>query len=163
MVLCAKKDELLSELKAAFNEWKSKAGFKASFEDLEKVFFIEDYILATGFVSPRISRMICARIRDFFNSWSQLIHSWLVPQPYSLVSNSEHQLFNDDEKEILNNILSDFMSIISKNTVVSLTFDEKKEAEFVDEALVVWNKNRSVLVDYSKRVEDYWLSASKND
>ncbi|MEK6874773.1 MAG: hypothetical protein AABX52_03425 [Nanoarchaeota archaeon] len=73
--------------------------------------------------------MICGRIRDTFNSWIQQIHSWLIPAPYSIINTSENQLLNDKEKEELNIILKDFMSVISLNVEVGLTKDKQKEAE----------------------------------
>ncbi|MDK2907886.1 MAG: hypothetical protein PWQ87_344, partial [Candidatus Woesearchaeota archaeon] len=85
------RDQLIKDLREAFDKWKNETNFKPSFEELDEVFYIQDYILASGFVSPQINRMICGRMRDTFYGWVQQIHSWLIPAPYSLVSRSEHQ------------------------------------------------------------------------
>jgi hypothetical protein len=149
-------EELLSELLVAFDNWKNNYNFKSSFEELDEIFFLEDYILAAGFVSPKINRMICGRIRDTFYSWIQQIHSWLIPAPYSIIGTSENQLFTDKEKEELNIILKDFMSLVSLNVEAGLTKDKQKEAEYVDNALQIWRKNLPQLITFSKKVREFW-------
>ncbi|MEM2121050.1 MAG: hypothetical protein QXU20_00090 [Candidatus Woesearchaeota archaeon] len=150
------KNNLVGNLKKAFNTWKKEVNFKSSFEELDEVFFIQDYVLAYGFVSTKINRMICSRIKDTFYSWVQQIHSWLIPTPYSIISTSESQLFNDKEKEELNVILKDFMSIVAFNTEVGLTKDKQKEAEYVDKSLEIWRKHLPSLIKFSKKVRNFW-------
>jgi hypothetical protein len=53
-----KQKELIEDLRNSFSEWRKDAGFKATFENLEKIFF-SDHILVASFVSPQINRMIC--------------------------------------------------------------------------------------------------------
>ncbi|MCX6710549.1 MAG: hypothetical protein NTZ02_00485 [Candidatus Woesearchaeota archaeon] len=153
-------EELLIELDKKFNEWKKAAGLNCSLEQLDNIFFIRDYILASGFVSPKISRMICSRIRDTFNSWIQQIHSWLMPSPYSIISTSENQIFDDKEKEELNNLLSEFMAFTSQNTVIGLTKDAKEEKDFVNNSIKLWKEHLPRLIYYTKKVQKYWSSSS---
>jgi len=150
------KEQLIDNLKKSFSKWKEEVKFDASFEQLDEIFFITDYILASGFVSPKINRMVCGRIRDTFNSWIQQIHSWLIPAPYSIISTSENQLFSDKEKEELNTLLKDFMSLVSLNLEVGLTKDKQKEAQYVDESLEVWRKHLPSLTTFSKKVREFW-------
>ena len=157
------KKELLLELENEFNSWKKKTGFDASLEQLDEIFFIKDYILASRFVSPKISRMICGRIRDSFNGWIQQIHTWLIPAPYSIISTSESQLFNDKEKEELNVLLREFMAFVSQNIIIGLTKDKKKEAEFVDASILIWKKHLSSLIKYSEKIQLYWKSGIKKE
>ena len=157
------KDKLLIELERSFIEWKNAEGFKASLEQLNEIFFIEDYILASGFVSPKINRMICGRIRDTFNSWITQVHAWLIPTPYSIISTSENQLFNDNERKELNLILKDFMSLVSLNVVVGLTKDLNREAEYVDNSLILWKKHLPTLIELSKKVQKNWQSSKKKE
>lgn len=154
-------ENLKVNLKTAFDKWKCELNFKSSFEELEEIFFIQDYILASGFVSSKVNRMICGRIRDTFNSWIQQIHSWLLPSPYSIISTSESQLFNDEEKKELNTLLEDFMSIVSLNVEVGLTKNKQKESEYVDSSLMVWRKQLPILIKFSKKVYDYWQRNDK--
>lgn len=148
--------DLLEQLETSFKEWKLKAGFKANFEELEEIFFIKDYILVSGFVSPKINRMICSRIRDTYMSWINQIHSLLVPNPYSLISTSESQLFDEKEKEELKIIMKEFLALVSLNYEVGITKDYKKEAEFVDKAVHLWKKHLPFFIKYSVKIREYW-------
>ncbi|MDK2908083.1 MAG: hypothetical protein PWQ87_541, partial [Candidatus Woesearchaeota archaeon] len=103
----------------------------------------------------------CGRMRDTFYGWVQQIHSWLIPAPYSLVSRSEHQLFNDEEKKELKIILRDFMSLVSLNLEAGLTRDKQKEAEYVDTSLELWRKHLPSLITFSKKVREYWQESNK--
>lgn len=145
---------LLEELKKSFAAWRAKAKFHASFEELDEVFFLQDYILGAGFVSPRVNRMVCARMRDTVNSWIQKIHSWLVPSPYSLIDTSEHQLFSEEEQEELKRILHDFMAVVTLSVEVGLT--KEKEAAYVDTTLATWRKHRPQLARFVTRVRAFW-------
>lgn len=155
------KEQLIDNLKKSFSNWKKEIKFDASFEQLDEIFFITDYILASGFVSPKINRMICGRLRDTYNSWVQQIHSWIIPTPYSMISTSESQLFDDKETELLNTILKDFMSIISLNVEVGLTKDKERECFYVDNCIATWKKHLPKLIEFSKKVQNYWQENDK--
>ena len=43
------KETLLKELREKFEIMKKELGFKASFKELDEIFFIEDFILNAGF------------------------------------------------------------------------------------------------------------------
>ena len=149
-------NDLIIKLKDAFEKWKNEKKFKSSIDDLDEVFFITDHILASGFISPKINRMICGRLKDTLNSWIQQIHYWIIPAPYSIISTSESHLFDEKEKEELKLVLKDFMSIVSLNVEVGLTKDPQKEAEYVDNALGMWRRHLPSLIKFSKKVRESW-------
>lgn len=148
--------ELLVEFKKEFDKWKAESGFNPTFEELDEIFFINDYILVSKFISPKLSRMICGRIRDLYNSWNQQIHSWIIPSPYSMISTSESSVFNDEEKEELNNILKDFMGLVSSNIIIGITKDNEREKEFINQSVILWNKYLPRLIYFSEKVTQYW-------
>lgn len=154
-------NDLIIKLKDAFEKWKNEKKFKSSFEDLDEVFFITDYVLASGFISPKINRMICGRLKDTLNGWVQQIHYWIIPAPYSIISTSESHLFDEKEKEELKLVLKDFMSIVSLNVEVGLTKDAQKEAEYVDNALGMWRKHLPSLIKFSKKVRVSWQEGNE--
>ena len=91
--------ELLKELENEFNNIKKDLKFKASFEEIDKVFYLKDQILKEGFVSPNLSRQITWRIVDTYTSWYNYLHNLIMPNPQSMVQLQESQGFNDEEKE----------------------------------------------------------------
>jgi len=160
-MLSEEKAQLLDELDSSFSAWKQNVKFSASLDDLDDIFFIKDFVLSTGFVSPQINRMICSRIRDTFDSWVRTIHSWLVPTPYSIISEVENSQLTDDDREKLRNALHDFMSIITLNVVVGISKDSQKEAAFVDEGLKVWKKHVGLLTNTMQRIQTAWKTSDQ--
>ncbi len=149
-------EELLQEFETQFVLMKKELGFKSTLEQLDEVFYLNDSILQAGFISPKLSRMICGRIRDSFGLWIQQLHGWLVPNPYSMIGISESQAFNDKEKEEITEVMKKFMAFTSENVLIGLTKDKKKEAEYIDNALKIWKENASTLVSYAEKVNSYW-------
>jgi len=149
---------LLQNLESSFNEMKKELGFKSNFKNLDEVFYFRDFILQVGFVSPKLSRMLCGRIRDTFNLWISQMHAWLIPNPSSMIGISESQAFTDKEKEEITEIMKKFMAFTSGNVLIGLTKDTKKEAEYFDNALDLWHQNKNTLISYAKKVNDYWNS-----
>lgn len=151
-----KNDELLKEFEESFNSMKKEMGFKSKLEELEEVFFLKDFILQAGFVSPKLSRMICGRIRDTFGLWIQKMHSWLMPNPSSMPGMTESKSFSDKDKEDINNLMNEFSAFISENIVIGLEKDKKKEAEYIDRAMGLWNKRKDKLLHYTKKANEHW-------
>jgi len=149
---------LLQNLESSFNEMKKELGFKSNFKNLDEVSYFRDFILQVGFVSPKLSRMLCGRIRDTFNLWISQMHAWLIPNPSSMIGISESQAFTDKEKEEITEIMKKFMAFTSGNVLIGLTKDTKKEAEYFDNALDLWHQNKNTLISYAKKVNDYWNS-----
>lgn len=151
-------NKLLQQFEIEFKSMQKSLGFKSDLEQLDEVFYLNDFILQVGFISPKLSRMICGRIRDTFDSWIDQLHAWLIPNPSSMIGISESQTFNDKEKEEITNIMKRFMAFTSENILVGLTKDKKKEAAYIDNALLLWNENKSTLITYAKKVNNYWNS-----
>ncbi|MBN2368485.1 hypothetical protein JXC34_05695 [Candidatus Woesearchaeota archaeon] len=137
---------------------KKDLGFNSTLEELDEVFYFTDYILQVKFISPKLSRMLCGRIRDTFNLWITQLHAWLVPNPYSMIGLSESQAFNDKEKEEITKIMAKFMAFTSQNILIGLTKDKMKEAEYFDNAMTLWNDSKPIFIKYSKKVNEYWKS-----
>ena len=155
-------DELLNKFESSFAEMKKELGFKASLEELDEVFYFRDLILQAKFVSGKLSRMLCGRIRDSFDIWIRQMHEWLMPNPSSMIGVSESQAFSDEEKEKINMMMRKFMTLTSENIVIGLKKDKKREAEYIDEALGLWNDNKSSLISYTEKVNKHWKEQLKS-
>lgn len=134
----AEKNELLAELEESFLRVKKELGFKASLDELDRIFFIRDSILAAGFVSNHVDRQICGRIVDTYMSWNNYFQN-LVMSPGSMIFMNEGKMLSEAERKDLLKIVSEIMAIVSTNTVLGLTHDEKEEATFIDDAVKFWN------------------------
>ncbi len=150
------KEKLLTELKKAFEEIRKDMKLSVTLDDLDDAFFIRDFILQSGFVSPSLSRMICRRMRDTFNLWTGQLHAWVMPNPQSMISFSESKIYDEKDKEEIINTMKKFMAFISQNVVIGLTKDRKREAEYIEEGMKLWKDNQDTLIRFTRKVEAHW-------
>jgi len=148
--------ELLEELEQKFTALRKELKFKATFEQIDEIFFLKDYIQDKGFVSEKFSRMLCARMVDLYMSWYGYLHSLIMPSASSMASMTESHLFNEAEKQEIAKVKSRIMSLSSRNAIVGLTKDKQKEAEFIDAAVDAWPEINAHLIRILTRVNEYW-------
>jgi len=131
--------ELIKQFEEKFEEMKRELGFASNLEDLDKIFFLRDSILKEKYVSANLSRQVCGRIVETYMSWVNYLHSVIAPNPAYLVSINESSAFSERERENMARLISKLMSVVTKNTLVGITKDKAKEAEFIDGAVKFWN------------------------
>jgi hypothetical protein len=151
------RNKLLLELKTRFEELKEELKFKAAFEDINSIFFLEDHILHEGFISNQFSRQVCSRILETYNGWAGYLHNLIMPNPGNIASMMETKLMDEKEKKEIGELFKKCMALSSENAVIGLTKDKKKEAEFIDEAVNFWKscfKNK--LIEILKKVNENW-------
>jgi len=153
----AEKEALLKEIKTAFEAAKSELGFKSSFDEINDIFYINDSILNSGFVSEKFSRQICGRIVDTYMSWLNYLQGLIFPNAGSIVSLSESKLIDEKDKKEISKMISEIMSIITTNSVVVITKDKNLEANFIDEAVSYWKKSfRPRVTGIIHKVNEGW-------
>ncbi|MFH1054347.1 MAG: hypothetical protein V1740_08050 [Candidatus Woesearchaeota archaeon] len=153
--------ELLQELGKEFEKTKKALGFKSSLEELDKVFFIKDHILKEGYVSNRLSRVICRRIVDLFMSWGGYLHSIVMPNPSSMINMTENIVFDDKEKDDLIKLMNKTLAYSSKNTLIGLNKKKDEEARFIDDSLKFWNRTlEPELIKIIEKVNKNWEEKS---
>ena len=149
--------EIIKELEIKFKEIKKEAGFKATLEELDEVFFIKDLSLKEGYVPTKLLRSTCHRISEVMLSWSNYLHSLIIPNPNYLISMTETQFFSDENKEEILNLLNKIMEFSSKNSLNSLLNNKKEDAKFIDNSLTFWKKELNPkLTEYMKKVNLSW-------
>lgn len=155
--------ELMNELEIAFEAMKKDLGFRASFEELEKMLFLRDFISKEGFVSSSLSRAVCHRMCDLYSGWMGYLHGLVVPAPHSMVSVTEAEAFNDDERNRIMHLIAETMVLISKNTVIGMTKDKIEEAKFIDEGLRFWNASfEPKMKEITQKANQHWIEKSKS-
>lgn len=151
------KKELLEELEKSFAEAKKELKFKTSFEEFEENFFIKDMVLHDGFVSTRLSRQLCRRIIDAYNSWLWYLHGIVMPNPSSMFSVTESQMFEDSEKDEIMKLMDKTSAIASRNSLIGLLKDKEFEAKFIDESVSFWKKEFiPALTKIVQKATDQW-------
>lgn len=149
--------DLIKELKENFEKMKNELGFEASYEDVERIFFIEDHILREGFVSEKLSRQVCARITELYMAWNNYLHSLIMPNPQNMLNMGESKIFNQDEKKEMTELMKKAMELSSRNSLLGLTREDDEQARFIDDAVDFWDDVFSVkLIEIMRKINDEW-------
>ncbi len=151
------KQQILEDFEKEFRRIKKELKFKARLDDLDQAFFLRDAILTQGYVSPTLSRQICYRMCDTYNSWVNHFHSILFPATYNLVQNTEASFFTEKEKAHLVQLMNTCIFLIRKNSLAGIKKDKKIEAAFIDEALRFWQHEfKPYLILFSEKTYEGW-------
>lgn len=148
--------ELLKQLEKDFEQMKKELKLKSSFKELERIFFIQDFILKEGHISPRLSRQIAKRIVDAYVSWIQYLHGLIVPNPSSLINMEESQFFDDEERSQINKLIDRMMAFASRNSLLVIETSNEKERQFIDDSVALWNVLVPSLKLYMEKVGKGW-------
>ncbi len=155
--------ELKKQLEEEFKKTKKELKLKTTLEELDKIFYIKDNIEQIGFISNHFSRQLCGRICDTFNSWVNYFHGIVMPNPHNMISNTESQLFNEEEKKQIIKVMNKILAHTSENVLAGLKKDRKKEAEFIDKSPELWEKTvQPQVVFIMERVNNYWKEKSSD-
>lgn len=155
--------KLNKEIEEEFKKIKKKLAFKSDLDELDEVFYIRDNIKHIGFVSNHLSRHICGKICDTFNSWVNYFHGIVMPNPHNMISNTESQLFSEEEKQQIIKVMNKILAHTSENVLAGLKKDKEKEAEFIDNSLRLWHETvQPQIVFIMERINNYWKEKSKD-
>ncbi|HLD98050.1 MAG TPA: hypothetical protein VI815_01875 [Candidatus Nanoarchaeia archaeon] len=151
------KEKTLKELNEEFHKLKSKIGFKAEFEDLDKAFSIKNHVLKEGYVSDNFSAQLRGRIIEYFNSGASYLHGLLLPNTQNIVNMNESKLFDQENKKIIGQVVGKCMYLSSKNTLINIEGKKDEEGKFIDEAFSFYKKEfNPEMVKVMLKVKDYW-------
>ena len=149
--------ELLSQFDKDFADLKKELKFTSSLEELDSVFFFRDSVLKEGYVSTNLSKLICSRIVNIYMSWTNYLHSLVMPNPSYMISMTEHQMFTDEERQEIINLINKTLALVSQNSILNLGNDKKAESKFVDDSLKFWNKTfQSKMIELMKKINQNW-------
>jgi len=151
------KKELMKELEEKFDLMRKELGFKSNLEELDEVFFIKDAILSAGFVSDKLSRQICGRIIENFQGWAIHLHTLILPDPMNLIISNESKMLSEGERKDMLKLVGELAGFANQSTLIGLTKDKKREAEFIDGSLAFWNKEfKPVMIRLIEKIEKAW-------
>jgi len=152
------KEEILKELRKQFDLTKKRLGFKATFEEINEISYIEDMALSQGFVSNQFSRQMINRIVDTFYGWIGEIYAWIYPQPMDIIRNYECKKLSEEERKELLLMIDRIMYLVRKSKRIAFKgLIKKEEADFIDE-LVKFDKKyfNTFMLKYHEKFEKCW-------
>ncbi|MBU3913504.1 MAG: hypothetical protein KKB21_03230 [Nanoarchaeota archaeon] len=151
------KETILRELKTRFGNERKELGFKSTFEQIDEIFFVEDFILKEGFVSNHLMRQISGRIIETFHGWAGYLHNFVLPNPGNAVSVTENKLFSESEKKEIWNVFKGCMDFSSKNSIIGLTKSKEEQTKFIDDSVGFWETLlKPKLTEIMNKVNSEW-------
>jgi len=149
--------DLIKELGERFEETKKELGLKSNLEEIDKIFFVKDFILHEKFVSERFSRQLCSRIVETYNKWIGYLHNFVLPNPGNMVSIIENKMLDENEKKKVSEIFKKTLRLTSKNSLIGLTKDKKEEGKFINDAVDFWNSYfEKEMIKIMKKISNCW-------
>lgn len=101
--------------------------------------------------------LIRRRFTDVIYGWINFLHSFIVPNPQSLIVNKDAEAFDEKEKEDIYKQ----MTLLAKMTRESARFeikkkDEKAEAKFINDNFKKYMDMKPKFEEFNKKVIDFW-------
>lgn len=158
------KEQLLPQFEQSFEILRKKLNLTNSLEEFDQVFFFRDLILKEGYVSESLSRILARRIIDTYNSWVGYLHSLVFPNQANIFNLKESGFFTETEKGNIFKLITQIMAFVSTNSVIGLSKDTKKEAEFFQNSLIFWHKTfLPVMIGVTQKVNKGWIEISTEE
>jgi hypothetical protein len=154
-------EELIRDFEAKFVAMQKKLGFASSLEELDRIFYLRDFISKEGFVSNRLSRMLCSRIIGTFAVWENYFHALVVPNPNSMPNVEESKLATEEDKKDMLKIMNRIRELNTRNTIIGLEEDEKAEGKLFDDAVLLWNSNKPFFIKIMRKMNTGWMKGIK--
>ncbi len=157
------KKEIIRELEEKFLEVKKGIGFKASLEEIDRIFTIKDYVLKNGFVSDDFASQILFRISEFYSRWTDYLHSLLMPHPQNFINMGEAKVLNKEEKAKAFDLIKKAMKFGSKNALVSITKNKNEQREMIESSIELWEKDfKPEIEKIIKKINEEWSKDENN-
>ena len=138
------------ETEKQYNELKKK--FKLpDFKDIDLEFEISD-VEETNFLLRVIIRRIAERL-DFYTT---MLEEILQPDTAKLYAMHESRIFEEEDKKKMFEFYRKLMILSRRSVEASLESNEKEEASFINDFMNEWEKIKSELLFYVRRIKDSW-------
>ena len=141
------------KIKKKYNELKNRYSLP-DFEELNNEFELltiehEDFLL----------RQIRKKIADKINVICELLEDLLSPDN-SLANIYEYKAFDDDERKKIFEFYKRLKVLEKSALELSVNPDEKNDAEFIKDVFSSWNKMRSEITSFIKKIKSFWENES---
>ena len=149
--------ELLTNLDEKFAKLKKDFGLKVNLDEMDRSFFVRDFVLKEGYVSESFSRQLCRIMAETLMNWNEYLHSLIMPNPQNLLNMGESKIFGKDEKEEIMDLMKKIMELGSRNSLIMLGESKQEEAKFMDDAIVFWKDEfRPKIIKIVKKINKEW-------
>jgi len=130
----------LKDLKKEYEKFREKYKLP-KFEELNQDFYIEKIEQESDVLLKHIRKIMMEKVVNSLSFLEMLLNPMNLPRMYMVYVNS----MSEAEVKLIGEIYSKFSELIIFSLEREIDYDEKKEAELINEINRVWNKNKEGL------------------
>ena len=144
------------KIKKKYDELKEKYALP-DFDELNNEFELsaieyEDFLL----------RQIRKKIADKINAMCEFLEDLLSPDT-TMANLYEYKAFDDDERKKIFEFYKRLKVLEKISLELSLNHDEEKDAKFIKDVFSSWNKTRSEITTFIKKIKSFWENESTTE
>ena len=143
------------EIEKQYNELRKKCKLP-EFKEIDLEFEISD-LEETSFLLRGIIRRIAERL-DFYTT---MLEEILQPDTAKLYAMHESRVFEEDDKKKMFDFYRKLMILNRRSVEVSLENNDKEEASFINDFMDEWEKIKSELLFYVRKIRDSWKAETE--
>lgn len=109
-------------------------------QELDKEFEVAAYIHDLEGLNLQYQMLleIRRRMAERFNSWINYLHALIFPDQGSMIDMKESDQFNEDEKNLINDLINKLMYINRVGIKLDLLNSEQEEAKYIRSYYKIW-------------------------
>ncbi|MBW3022908.1 hypothetical protein KY308_02300 [Candidatus Woesearchaeota archaeon] len=106
-------------------------------------------------------RLIRRRLVDYCYVWINHLHSFLYPNPASIVITKEAEIFDEKEKEEIYNLLAKITGITRDSIALEIKKDSAKDAAFIRDNFEKFKVLRKEIEKLVGKTVEFWKKEAK--
>lgn len=150
------KQEILKELKEKFENTKKELGFKATLEEIDKIFYVSDGLISDGYVSDNFDRQLSLKMVSTFYSWMNELHAWFMPPPGNVIVHTESKSFTEEDRETIKYLVRKGMYFYRADKINGINHDKEAMGKQIDEMLTEGKVFLEKLKTILEKSRDTW-------
>ncbi len=159
--------ELVKIMTQKFDEFTKNHSLTFSLDEFDKEFGLKKIIFQRQYIDD-IESTLGESITNTYISWHNYLHGLLIPNSRNLSNVEESNLFSEEEKQNIMELVTKSLEFSSENALLSLQNEEEKLVDFYNRAYTFYvQKYKPKLVDIITKIHIHWKEKkrdiSKND
>jgi len=97
------------------------------------------------------------RFTEIMYSWINFLHSLIMPNPQSIISNKDAEAFSEKEKENIYKLMAELAKMTRESTSFEVKKEQpKEEAKFIRDNFSRFIEIKKELAELNKKVVEHW-------
>jgi len=145
-----------SEIEKTYNKLKEKYSLP-DFDELNN-----EFELSTIECEEFLLRKIRKKIADKINAMCEFLEGLLSPDT-TMANLYEYKAFDDNERKKIFELYKRLKVLEKLALELSLNRDDEKDAKFIKDVFSLWNKIKTEITTFIKKIKDFWENESTKE